>query len=86
VPGPQYETPAEAAWLRSFGEVVGMSAAVEARAAARHALPLCVLSLVANRSGAVSEHAAVLRAGERLGARLGDALASLALAFLAEAA
>ena len=34
VAGPQYETPAEAAWLRAYGEVVGMSTAAEVRAAA----------------------------------------------------
>ncbi len=86
VPGPQYETPAEAAWLRSFGEVVGMSAAVEVRAARRHGLPVCMLSLVANRSGAVSDHSAVLGVGKRLEAGLSQGLATLAEAFLQEVA
>ena len=86
VPGPQYETPAEAAWLRSFGEVVGMSAGAELRAARRHGLPACVLSLVANRSGSVADHAAVLGVGELLEARLSEGLATLAKAFLEESA
>ena len=34
VRGPQFETPAEVAWLAGYGDVVGMSAAPEARAAA----------------------------------------------------
>ncbi len=86
VPGPHYETPAEAAWLRGFGEVVGMSATVEVRAARRHALPVRMLSLVANRSGAASDHSAVLDAGTRLEARLAAALATLTAAFLEECA
>jgi purine-nucleoside phosphorylase len=84
VPGPQYETPTEAAWLRSFGEVVGMSAGVEVRAARRHGLPVRVLSLVANRSGAVSDHAAVLGVAKLLETRLSAALAALVAAVLEE--
>ncbi len=62
-PGPQYETPAEAAWLRAYGDVVGMSTAAEVRAAGRSGLPVCVLSLVANAAGAALDHAGVLAAG-----------------------
>ena len=86
VPGPHYETPAEAAWLRSFGEVVGMSGAVEVRAARRHGLPVRVLSLVSNRSGAASDHAAVLSVGERLESRLRRGLAAFAGAVVQECA
>jgi purine-nucleoside phosphorylase len=81
VPGPQYETPAEAAWLRGFGEVVGMSGASEVRAAGRRGLPVCMLSLVANAAGAGLDHGEVLATGERLGARLAAGLATLAAAF-----
>ncbi len=83
VAGPHYETPAEAVWLRSFGEVVGMSTATEVRAAGARDVPVCVVSLVANLSGASLDHAEVLAVGAGLGARLGAALGPLAAAFLA---
>ncbi len=86
VAGPHYETPAEAAWLRGYGEVVGMSTATEVRAAAGRGLPVCVVSLVANVSGASLDHAEVLAMGARLGARLGASLGPLAAALLAELA
>jgi purine nucleoside phosphorylase len=82
--GPHYETPAEAAWLRGFGEVVGMSTAAEVRAAARRGLPVCVVSLLANLSGASPDHAEVLSLGARLGARLRESLGTLAAALLTE--
>jgi len=85
VPGPQYETPAEATWLRGFGEVVGMSGASEVRAARRRGLRVSMLSLVANPAGAVLGHDEVLAAGERLGASLAAGLAQL-VAALAEPA
>ena len=81
VPGPQYETPTEAAWLRGFGEVVGMSGASEVRAARRRGLRLCMLSLVANPAGGALGHDEVLASGERLGASLAAGLAMLAAAF-----
>ncbi len=84
VPGPHYETPAEAAWLRRYGEVVGMSTAAEVRAAARHGLPVRVLSLVTNVSGAALDHAEVLAAGALLAEGLGRGLGALAAAFMAE--
>lgn len=86
VPGPHYETPAEAAWLRGFGDVVGMSTAAEVRAASRRGLPVCVLSLVANAAGAALDHAGVLAGGALLAARLGRGLGPLVTAFLAELA
>ena len=82
VAGPQYETPAEAAWLRAYGDVVGMSTAAEVRAAAGRGLRTCVLSLVGNPSGAAVDHAGVLAAGAALAGALRPALAALAAAFL----
>lgn len=70
VPGPQYETPAEAAWLASFGSAVGMSTAPEVRAAIGHGVETIVLALIVNRASAVSDHDAVLAAGGRLTAGL----------------
>ena len=84
VAGPHYETPSEAAWLRGHGEVVGMSTAPEVRAADGRGVPVCVVSLVANLSGASLDHAEVLAVGARLGDSLAAALGPLAAAFLAE--
>jgi purine-nucleoside phosphorylase len=83
VPGPHYETPAEAAWLRGYGEVVGMSTAAEVRAASGLGVPVCVLSLVANASGAALDHAEVLAAGARLAVGLEHGLGALTGAFMA---
>ena len=77
VPGPHYETPAEAAWLHGFGEVVGMSAAAEVWAAKRRDLPVRVLSLVANAAGAPLDHGDVLAAATRLEERLARGLAGV---------
>ena len=82
VPGPQYETPAEAAWLRSFGEVVGMSTAPEVRAARSVGLPVRALSLVVNVSGASLAHSEVVAAGVRLTDGLARGLGPLVGAFL----
>ena len=70
VPGPQYETPAEAAWLAGFGAAVGMSTAPEVRAAIKHGLDTILLACVVNRSSAVALHDEVLVAGARLTAGL----------------
>ena len=86
VPGPHYETPAEAAWLHGFGEVVGMSAAAEVRAAKRHDLSVTVLSLVANTAGAPLDHGDVLAATGRLEVRLARGLARLVTAVVARTA
>jgi purine-nucleoside phosphorylase len=64
--GPQFETPAEVAWLSRYGDVVGMSAAPEARAAAATGVECCLLALVANVAAAVDSHEEVLAAGDRL--------------------
>jgi purine-nucleoside phosphorylase len=86
VPGPHYETAAEAAWLRAYGDVVGMSTVAEVRVASRRGLPVCVLSLVANAAGAALDHAEVLAGGARLAAGLAGGLGPLAAAFMARAA
>ena len=49
VPGPQYETPAEAAFLRKLGaDVAGMSVANEVRAARDEGLETAILTVVTN--------------------------------------
>lgn len=77
VPGPQYETPAEVAWLARHGDVVGMSTAPEVRAARRAGAELCLLSLCVNRSAAVGSHHEVLATAARFRARVGGALAAV---------
>ncbi|HOT23182.1 MAG TPA: hypothetical protein PLK79_01965 [Thermoleophilia bacterium] len=77
VPGPQYETPAEAAWLGRHGDVVGMSTAPEVRAAARAGASVCLLSLCVNRSAAVGSHEEVLATAARFRTRIGAALAAV---------
>jgi len=72
--GPQFETPAEAAWLARSGDVVGMSAAPEARAARAAGVECCLLALVANVAAAVDSHADVLAAGGELARLLAGGL------------
>jgi purine-nucleoside phosphorylase len=66
VPGPQYETPSEAAWLADHADAVGMSTAPEVRAAAELGVEIVVLAFVVNRASAVSSHDEVLAVGHRL--------------------
>jgi purine-nucleoside phosphorylase len=77
VAGPQYETPAEAAWLAGLGDAVGMSAAPEVRAAAAEGMAVRLLAVVTNRAGAALGHDEVLAAGERVRRSLRRALARL---------
>lgn len=77
VPGPQFETAAEAGWLASYGDAVGMSTAPEVRAAREHGLETAVLALVVNRSGAALGHREVLCAARGMAARLRDALPAI---------
>ncbi len=74
VSGPQFETPAEAEWLSRYGDVVGMSAAAEARAATATGVECCLLALVANEAAAVGSHDDVLAAGGRLAGLLATGL------------
>jgi len=62
VPGPQYETPAEVAWLATYGDAVGMSTAPEVRAACDCGVAVDLIALVVNRAAAVGEHGDVLAA------------------------
>jgi len=77
VPGPQFETPAEARWLAGYGDAVGMSTAPEVRAAREHGLETAVLALVVNRSGAAVGHEEVLAAARGMAARLREALPAI---------
>ncbi len=72
--GPQFETPAEVAWLARYGDVVGMSAAPEARAAAATGVECCLLGLVANVAATVGSHEDVLAAGGGLAGPLAAGL------------
>ena len=78
--GPQFETPAEVAWLSRYADVVGMSAAPEARAAAACGVECCLLALVANVAAAVGSHQDVLAAGGHLARLLAAGLATAVLA------
>lgn len=74
--GPQFETPAEVAWLAGYGHVVGMSAAPEVRAARAAGATCALLALVANRAAAAGSHDEVIAAGGRLAASLASGLTS----------
>ena len=77
VPGPHFETPAEVAWLSGLGDVVGMSAASEVRAASTNGQSLCVLALAVNRAGASVGHDHVLAAAGALSSTLAAALPAI---------
>ena len=77
VPGPQFETAAEARWLARYGDAVGMSTAPEVRAAREHGLEMAVLALVVNRSGASVGHEEVLAGARGMAARLSKALPAI---------
>ena len=76
-PGPQFETAAEARWLASYGDAVGMSTASEVRTAREHGLETAVLALVVNRSGASAGHEEVLAAARGMATRLREALPAI---------
>ena len=80
VAGPQFETPAEAAWLARHGDVVGMSAAPEVRAARAAGAACCLLALVVNRAAAVGSHEDVLAFGGRLAGTLAAGLGAVVTA------
>ncbi len=74
VAGPQFETPAEARWLSRHGDVVGMSAAPEVRAAHAAGVACLLLSLVVNQSADAGSHEDVLATAGRLSMRFATAL------------
>ena len=80
VAGPQFETPAEVSWMARHGDVVGMSAAPEVRAARAAGAACCVLALVVNRAAAVGSHEEVLAVGGRLAGMLAAGLGAVVTA------
>ena len=80
VAGPQFETPAEVAWLAGHGDVVGMSAAPEVRAARAAGAACCLLALVVNRAAAVGSHDDVLAFGGTLAGTLAAGLGAVVTA------
>jgi purine-nucleoside phosphorylase len=80
VAGPQFETPAEVAWLARHGDVVGMSGAPEVRAARAAGAACCLLALVVNRAAAVGSHEDVLAFGGRLAGTLAAGLGAVVTA------
>ncbi len=80
VAGPHFETPAEVVWLARHGDVVGMSAAPEVRAARAAGAACCLLALVVNRAAAVGSHEAVLAVGGRLAGTLAAGLGAVVTA------
>jgi len=73
--GPNYETPAEVRYLRAIGaDMVGMSTAPEAIAAAQMGIPVLGISCIANAAAGVStqkiSHEDVLATGARAGQSL----------------
>ena len=80
VAGPQFETPAEVAWLARYGAVVGMSAAPEVRAAHAAGAACCLIALVVNRAAAVGSHEDVLAFGGRLAGTLAAGLGAVVTA------
>jgi len=77
--GPNYETPAEIAMLRTLGaDLVGMSTALETMAARHLGAEVLGLSLVTNLAAGVGDapldHAEVLEAGAAAGRRMGAVL------------
>lgn len=74
-PGPCYESPSEARLLRGAGaDVVSMSAAAEARAAAREGIEAACLCCVTNLVGPGTDHSEVLEAAGRSKRSLGAVL------------
>jgi purine-nucleoside phosphorylase len=80
VAGPQFETPAEVAWLARHGDVVGMSAAPEVRAARAAGAACCLLALVVNRAAAIGSHQDVLAVAGRLSGTLAAGLGAVVTA------
>lgn len=80
VPGPHYETPAEAAMLRTLGaDLVGMSTVLEAIAARETGMELLGLSVVSavQATGLPLDPAEVVRVAARAATRLGGTIAAV---------
>lgn len=82
MPGPQYETPAEIAMVRSIGgDLVGMSTALEAIALREAGAEVLGLSLVTNLAAGMTgeplNHAEVLAAGREAATRMGELLSQV---------
>jgi len=80
VAGPQFETRAEVGWLAAYGDVVGMSAAPEVRAAAAAGATCLLVAVVANRAAEVGSHDEVLRRGARAARDLAAGIGAAAAA------
>lgn len=78
VPGPSYETRAEAVVLRGMGaDAVGMSTVPEVIAARAHGLRVAAISVITNRCGAPTTHEEVLEVTERARPHLRDLVLAL---------
>ncbi len=78
VPGPSYETRAEAAMLRALGaDAVGMSTVPEVIAARAHGLTVAAISVITNRCGMPTTHEEVLEVTERARPHLRDLVLAL---------
>jgi purine-nucleoside phosphorylase len=78
MPGPSYETRAEAGMLRALGaDVVGMSTVPEVIAARAHGLKVAAVSVITNRCGAPTTHEEVLEVTERARPHLRDLVLAL---------
>ncbi len=78
MPGPSYETGAEAAMLRAIGaDAVGMSTVPEVIAARAHGLKVAAISVITNRCGAPTTHQEVLEVTERARPYLRDLVLAL---------
>jgi purine-nucleoside phosphorylase len=78
MPGPSYETRAEAAMLRGMGaDAVGMSTVPEVIAARAHGLRVAAISVITNRCGEPTTHEEVLEVTERARPHLRDLVLAL---------
>jgi purine-nucleoside phosphorylase len=78
MPGPSYETRAEAAMLRAMAaDAVGMSTVPEVIAARARGLKVAAISVITNRCGAPTTHEEVLEVTERARPNLRDLVLAL---------